>query len=387
VADIQIVDRLEDVARADWDRLVGNDGFYLSYDWLRFVESEPVISARYLLAYESGALCGALPLYRPLSQGFSRYLPAHFAGLLGLTGDYLVAGGIRGYRSALLVVPDRRGDGDPLAALLEAAAAVAAEEGYAGVVLPCLSTSALLDVARVTEVRAAFEAAEAEFTGCGEGLQSYIARVRRSARMKIRADRARFIAAGWQVKVLSLDECWREAARLLTVLEHKYDRPSRPDGQLERTLAGQAKLLSRSSLVFACVDDQEIVGLALLYRWRSTLYERLVGFDYGRLRDAREYFNLAFHEPIAYCQNHDLDRVHVGIGTWEAKGFRGAFMRPLWTAAMSAGTAPARPGLELVGTGEQQMTELAWRHISHDPAEWVAPEKFAAEAVDGSRGR
>jgi uncharacterized protein len=387
VTDIRIVDRLEDVAGADWDRLVGNDGFYLSYDWLRFVESEPVISARYLLAYESGVLCGALPLYRPLGQGLPGYLPAHFAGLLGLTGEYLVAGATRGYRSVSLIAPEWRGTGDPRAALLEAAAAVAAEEGYAGVVLPYLSTSALLDVARVAEVRAAFETAEAEFTGCGEGLQPYCARMRKSVRKRIRVDRARFIAAGWQVKVLSLSECWREAARLLAMLEHKYGHPSRPGGELERVLARQAKLLSRSSLVFACADDEGIAGLVLFYRWRSTLYARLAGFDYDRLRDAREYFNLAFYEPIAYCQHDDLDQVHVGTTTWEAKGCRGAFMRPLWTAAMSAGTVSARPGLQLVGTGEQQMTELASRHISHDPAEWVAPEKFAAEVIDVGRGR
>jgi hypothetical protein len=38
---IQTADRLADVAEEDWNGLVGEDGFYLSYDWLKYVEAEP----------------------------------------------------------------------------------------------------------------------------------------------------------------------------------------------------------------------------------------------------------------------------------------------------------------------------------------------------------
>jgi hypothetical protein len=379
VTDIRVVDQLEDVAKADWDRLVGDDGFYLSYDWLRFIESEQLTTARYLLASDSGILCGALPLYQPRRELRSAHDPEHAVSKLGLSGEYLIAGAMRGFRTALLVAPDRPGGADdPLPALLETAAELAAKEGYAGVTLPYLSTSGLLDLARVIEVRASFHAAEAEFVGCGDGLQSFSAQVRHRVRSKIRSDRARFAEANWQVLILHLDECWQDAVQLLVKLEGKYGNAPRTAG-LERTLSSQAKLLSPASVVFACADEQGIAGLALCYRWRSTMYGRIVGFDYDRLRNGCEYFNLAFYEPIEYCRGAGLDRHHAGLTAWEAKGFRGALMRPRWSAAVAAGSAAGKPRLELVGTGEEHLAEFANRHISYDPAEWAMPVQFAAE--------
>ncbi|MBO0804623.1 MAG: hypothetical protein J2P25_16305, partial [Nocardiopsaceae bacterium] len=108
---IRAAERLADVDGAGWDALVGDDGFYLSYDWLRCVEAEPYQRSAYLLATDSGTLTGALVL-NWVREGFTaRYRAERFAGLLGIDGGTLVAGAVRGYRSTLLLArpgPARR---------------------------------------------------------------------------------------------------------------------------------------------------------------------------------------------------------------------------------------------------------------------------------------
>jgi hypothetical protein len=132
---VQVTDRLADVP-GDWDSLVGDDGFYLSRDWLRFVEPEPGTRARYLFLAESGTLRGALPIYRGEDAPNVRYQSAHFHEFLGVDGTFLLAGSSRGYRSTLLLPPaDRVGAlsrSGLLGELLRTATAIARADGYAG---------------------------------------------------------------------------------------------------------------------------------------------------------------------------------------------------------------------------------------------------------------
>jgi hypothetical protein len=381
---IRIAEKLSDVP-GDWDGLVGDDGFYLSRAWLNFVEAESPGSPRYLFAAESGALRGALALYRADDAITFRYRPQHFRDLLGIDGRFLLAGASRGYRSTLLLSDGDRRD-DTLARLLHAAVEIASGEGDAGVLLPFLSTGALLEIARVRPLRASFDVAEAEISGTGGGLDAYCRRATRKVRKNIRRDRAIFARAGWHVRIRSLDECWREAARLLANLEFKYGRSSRDAEAFERSLAGQAKLLAPQSVVFTCEDARGMVGMTIGYRWRSVLFMRAAGFDYRRLRNGCEYFNLAFCEPIDYCKGTGIDRLHLGIGSWEAKGNRGAVMLPLWSAVILPGT---RPGIDLVGSrrARRVVADFESHGIAVDTAQLQAVEEFAAghRVLAGSR--
>jgi predicted N-acyltransferase len=411
---IATTERLADIARPDWDGLVGDDGFYLSHDWLSYVESEQAEQPRYLLATDSGIPRGALTLYRVLQAPNLRYRAEHFRDLLGVPGRTLLAGACRGYRSTLLLPPsgqtsasgdasasgDSSASGDAsrtetlasraetLAALIESARAQATEEGCAGIVLPFLTTGGLLEVAAIAPVRAAFEMPEAEIRGCDQGMDGYAERAPRRVRARIRTDRARFGQAGWSVRERNLDDCWRDAARLLEGLERRHDHTQRTLEQLERQLAGQAKHLADRSVVFTCEDDDGMAGIAVFYRWRSTLYGRLAGFDYDRLRDGREYFNIVIYAPVEHAARAAVKNLQLGAGSWEAKGYRGATLRPLWTAFIPAGTKAGvraggggqRPGIELINGAEvRRMAEdITHRSISIDPEEWNAPERFAA---------
>jgi predicted N-acyltransferase len=383
---IQTTERLADIAQPDWDALVGADGFYLSYDWLSYVESEQVELPRYLLDVDAGTVRGALTLYRVLNAPNIKYRAEHFRELLGVAGDTLLAGACRGYRSRLLLPPGPSRT-ETLAALLEAARAQAGAEGCAGIVLPFMSTRDLLEVARLAPVRAAFEMPEAEIGDCGQGLDAYTGRMRAKVRERIRSDRARFDRAGWSVRERNLDDCWRDAARLLDSLERKHGHTHRTIAQLEHQVAGQAKHLADRSVAFTCEDDNGIAGLVVCYRWRSALYARLAGFDYDVVRGGREYFNTVIYGPIEYAATAEVDYLHLGPGSWEAKGYRGARLRPLWSAFIP--TKGKAPGLELANSGEvhKWIADITHRSIDIDPSEWNGPVAFPAAGHRPSAGK
>jgi uncharacterized protein len=380
VATIQTIDRLADMAPDNWDGLVGDDGFYLSYDWLKYVEEEPYERSRYLLCLDSGAPVGALVLNWVDDAATPRYRPEHFNELLGAGGGTLIVGATRGYRSSLLLARSAANRGEILAELLRAAISVAREEGCAGVVLPFLSTGALAEVASVVRVRAAFETPEAEITDCADSLDAYAERAPRRMRKRIRTECAKFAEAGWVIRERSLDDCWEDAARLLYYLQLKYGHQERTQRELENWMAGQARNLSSRSVVLTCEDNSEIAGIAVFYRWRATLYGRIAGFDYSRLRDAYEYFNVTTYAALRYAGNAGLRRFHMGIGSWEAKAYRGAELRPLWSALIPVDAGNGTPGLDLVDDTAvlEWMTDIRQRGIPVDDAEWRLPTELAA---------
>lgn len=386
MATIDTAGRLADVAREDWDSLVGDDGFYLSYDWLRYVEAEAHERSRYLLYTDSGAPAGALVLNSIEEAATPRYRAEHFRELLGLDGTALVAGATRGYRSALLLAPSAANRGEILAGLLDEAIRMARREGHAGIVLPFLTTSGLAEVAGVARVRAAFDIPEAEITDCAASLDAYAERAPRRVRNRIHADRAQFAKAGWVIRERRLEDCWEEAARLLHHLQSKYGHQEHTQRVLREAMAGQARTLSPRSVVFTCEDDSGIAGISVCYRWRTTMYGRIAGFDYTRLRGAREYFNITVYEPLRYAGEAGLRRYHLGIGSWEAKAYRGAALRPLWSAVIpadagtGAGGSSGAPGLDLVNdaVARQWMADIAGRGIPVDEAEWRLPAELAA---------
>lgn len=369
---IKTVGRLAEVAEDDWNGLVGEDGFYLSYDWLKYVEGEPYERSRYLLCLDSGALVGALVLNWIDNPFTPLYSPGRLSELLEVDGSTLIAGATRGHRSAVLLAPSAANRGEILAELLREASSLARQEGHKGIVLPFLTTSALAEMASVARVRAAFELPEAEITDCATSLDAYYDREPRKVRQRIREDRAKFARAGWTIRERNLDDCVEEAARLVHGLRLKYGHQEQTQRELEDALAGQARTLASRSVVFTCEDDSGIAGVIICYQWRTTLYGRLAGFDYDRLRGACEYFNVTLYAPVQYAGKAGLRRYHLGVASWEAKAYRGARLRPLWSAFIPVDGEQDGPGLDLVNdaAARRWMADIAQRGIPVDDAEW-----------------
>ena len=124
--------------------------------------------------------------------------------------------------------------------------------------------------------------------------------------------------------------------------------------------------------MFTCEDDSGIAGVTICYQWRTTLYGRFAGFDYGRLRGACEYFNVALYAPVQYAGKAGLRRCHLGVASWESKAYRGARLRPLWSAFIPVDGEKDGPGLDLVNdaAARQWMADIAQRGIPLDDAEW-----------------
>lgn len=381
---VAAAETIDGVPPGDWDRLVADEGFYLSHDWLRYVETEPNEDSRYLLARDDqGLLVGGLVLSRIRDAMTIRYRPEHFGELLGSGDEILVAGATRGYRSPLLLAGQGEKRREVLAALLREALAIAQAQNRAGIVLPFLTSEALAEIAGMVSVRVGFELPEAELRGLGAGITEYAEAASSRVRRKIRSDRRRFADASWQLRERDLRECWQDAARLLHTLQRRYGHTGQDLAQLEESLAAQARLLGDHAVAFTCEDDEGIAGIAVAYRWRDTLYGRLAGFDYDRLRGGSEYFNVTIYGPVEYAARHRLTTMHLGVGSWEAKGYRGATMCPLWSAFIPADAQLGTGGLDLVNAAEagRWPQDIARRGITMDVGQWRLGSYRAGSAV------
>ena len=104
---------------------------------------------------------------------------------------------------------------------------------------------------------------------------------------------------------------------------------------------------------------------------------RSAGFDYPRLRDAAEYFNLVIYLPLRRAVEVGARMVHTGIESTHAKALRGAELRPLWMLELSRDgvladhaeairTANSRTAAELSTT---LFMEKSWRW-GEETADW-----------------
>jgi uncharacterized protein len=347
---------IDEVGVAEWDALAGDDGFHVSHAWLRLVESQ--VPAEYVVATAGGRVVAALPLYRVAHEPNAWYDPRRLAALVGADEPVVLAGSRAGYRSTPLAV----GPSELAATLDEAQASI---EGP--LVFPFLTSRALAALAAVAPVTAVLDTVEAELEDCGDGFESYLARLRRDRRNKVRRERRAFRESGLRTAVRGLDECRSELAPLLANVQRRYDQPA-DAAALAALLEAESAHLADRSAVFTGEDAEGLVAAFLTYRWGSGLFGRLAGFDYDRLPGAFEYFNVSVYEPVAYLAEHGLRSLHLGIGSWQAKAFRGATIRPLWTALVRTGP----PKLRLLHPErvEEWLERLRAGRHAFDPADW-----------------
>jgi len=342
--DVRVVPSIRDVAPDAWDAMLGDGGFYQSHGWLTFVESEGTARTAYVCVWQGDRLVLGLPLYDVRYETVDGYRMARYERQLGISGRHLVAGARRGYRSDLTLRPGP-GARAALPAALDAARGLAARAGAEGLVWPYLTTDHLRALGEAAGLDAAFDDAEALFDVPGDGQEAYLAGLTAQRRHRVRRELRAFPAAGWSVVAGgAVDDA--ELARLLANVEAKYGHAGGLRG-LQRTIEAQRRILGERGVLLTCRGGAgELAGFALWYRWRCGWYGRMVGFDYGRLRSAFEYFHLACYEPLRRAAAGGARFLHLGPGALEAKVLRGARLRPLWSAVLpTAGDAGSGAGL------------------------------------------
>lgn len=341
---VQVLDRLEAVEPADFERVAEGTGLTVSRPYLLALEPDPALVPRYLVARDRRSrLLGLLPCYLwdgGRAPALDNYDPAVMGGgwVLGERSappewrPTLFIGSRSGYLNQWLLHPGSRGDpGRALRPLLSRALALSRELGCGSVAAMWMTSEAAGQLAAALPVRerlmlgsgsAVVDLGFADFDG-------YLATLSSSRRHFVRRERARFAASGLTVSALPLSRCWQELARLAAPLQRKYGHGS-SRAELEREFRRQADQLDRCSWVLLCRRGGRAVGFTLFYRWGEVLYGRAAGFDYPEVEGSAAYFNLAFYLPLEHALATHARQLHLGLASWQAKAMRGARLEPSW---------------------------------------------------------
>ncbi|MBB5792924.1 GNAT family N-acetyltransferase [Streptomyces caelestis] len=327
---LETVTTLEKVTAEEWDALAEPEGFYMSHGWLRSVERESGASVTYLLVYAGDRLVGGLPLYEVEREHNKFYALRPRLELMGAGGDWGVAGSHRGYSCG---IPRAAEHEEAVLDLLLAARRELSPPARAGSLF-LFATNRTAAALHRRGAAVDFDCGDASLYTGGKSFPEYCARLdSRHRRSRLQREYARFLAAGYELGRQRLSECLDEVAPLLANLQAKYGHSTSAE-EIHHEFADQATCLDDRSVVFTARCGGRLIGAAVMYEWRGTLYARAAGFDYGALRDAYEYYGLCYYLPIDYMSEHGLTALHLGIGAYGAKVKRGARLVPLWTVAL-----------------------------------------------------
>jgi hypothetical protein len=341
-----IVESIHDIALTEWNALVGAAGLYSSHEWLSTVEAEAGGGCRYALVRHRGRLAAALPVYAAAGNTNVLYRPETHVDrpLVRHPGEQsCLLGGYRGYRNAVLVDPAL--DGTARAEVLPRLASAVDDalddlcerHGY----FLFLTAQAMVDVAELPGSTPAvpMRVAEARLHTVGNCFDDYLRSLSATRRKTTGKEIRRFAEAGLRVSVESPWQHRDLVIRLVGNLNHRHGRAFTAD-EHARALALQREHLGAHAVLFLCRVGTVPVGLTMGFVWSDWLYLWFAGFDYERRPGAYEYFNVAVYEPLRYCYEQGLVGVHLGVGTHDAKGRRGAVVAPLFAAAHAGHAVP-----------------------------------------------
>jgi hypothetical protein len=314
---------------AVWDGLAGRN-FYSSAAWLAFCAAdfggesaaavvrrgdEPACAIPFVEVHDPSVL---LSLYRWHDVLAEYGLPAPPpAGLL--------VGPREGYQTHVLSGPD----GPATADVEELVGRI--REAHADAVAMYVTTagaSAFRD-AGVETVPVALEA-DAWIEVPEGGWEPWLESLPKKRRYSVRQEVRRFGEAGYRVDQVGLPECWSQLGDMASATQAKYGEASDPEPLL-RALENHARCMGDDARVALCrTGDGDPVGFCLYYVWADTVFIRWAGFDYERLADAAEYFNLVYYAQLELASARGWRWLHAGLKSTEAKALRGAELRPVW---------------------------------------------------------
>ncbi len=157
----------------------------------------------------------------------------------------------------------------------------------------------------------------------GNALTGYLDRLSRPRRNKVRRE-LRDLADGrtsYRHEALT-DELIERIAPLELALYRRHGTPADADAFVA-VLRGIARnLVGASHVVLAEVDGQ-LAGFVLVFRFRSELYARQVGFDYDRKGTLPLYFGLVYYHLVEFAHRTGARRIFYSTGSPTVKLSRG----------------------------------------------------------------
>jgi len=326
------------ISRAVWDELTGRN-FYSSANWLDFCATEHGAVVDAVVAAGNGTAAEvAVPLVSGTDLAGSRYdwnAQLTSRSLPTLSTGGLLVGPCEGYQTQILRATQRPTPG-AVTQLLTELRARAAEKA-------CVAM--YLNTEDVRLFRAAGVPAPAVLLECDAwlpipdgGFDTWLAALSAKRRNSVRREAAAFTSAGYRIQHVPLRECSTAITPLAVHTESKYGFDAGTAEDLA-SFRNHERCLGDAAMVALCTLDDTPVGFCLYYVWRDTIFLRWAGFDYPRLRNAYEYFNLLYYEQLRWAAEREIRWIHAGIGATRAKVLRGAIIRPLWLLDLAA-TSP-----------------------------------------------
>lgn len=338
----RILDSADAVDATAWDDLAARHGsLYTSHDWLGFGEGvEPGLAARHLEVRDrTGRLRAAVPVYQVTRPANAHYSADRlFADVDAGMDDapHLLVGGSRGYNGALLVDED-----DPeLDQLLDAVIASIGEleEGLGEdawsmwAYVPSTTARLLTERYRSTARLAAGDC----WIACPSDWDGYLGTLPSRRRGSIRRERAKFAAAGLRVVKAPLSTSLPDVGRLMALTQARYGFDVSAEGMTD-LMRVQSDAFGDKGVAHLCVDASDrVLGCAVFYDFGTTRYARAAGFDYEALPGVHEYFETCVYSAIEAATERGLDRLHLGMSSYDAKTLRGARISPRWMVTSRA---------------------------------------------------
>lgn len=320
-----------------WNSLSGAKSLYLCYDWLCYAERGRDSEPNYLVVSSAqNEILGALPIYSISKENNVNYRTDHV--LEGrLAGRYLLAGTRRGYVNDLLLHPalDEGEKAQVLSVILEEAERRASELDLDGVLFLYLTTKAAATLFQIrSTLQPSLLSLDTVLPVVGDGIDDYLRALASRRAYSIRKEIRRFQDFGYEIAIEQLADCWREAGPLVSNVQQRYGHMDSPQACSE-SLHSQANFLNKYARVFTARRDGQLVAFSLFYSWNDILFGRLVGFDYDKLNNVNEYFNLFYYQPLQLAFRARYKSLNLGRKSYESKLRRGAIPRALWAIALS----------------------------------------------------
>ncbi|KML62306.1 hypothetical protein VL15_03750 [Burkholderia cepacia] len=220
---------------------------------------------------------------------------------------------------------------DAQRALLRAALDAAEGRKRAGVIIPYMPLAQAIEMAAADErARVLLHSAEATLDVPDGGLASLLASIGTRRRWKVQNELTRFSEMGnvmrWSPVTPELEDV---AAELIARNRAKYGSHQGADW-MRSIFAGQRRtgILNKAVAALA-LRDQQIVSIAVSYRFGDHLHLRYFGADYSVDHNDFRYFVLCYYAPLDYAAAHGIRTYHESIASLEAKSARGAKVEPL----------------------------------------------------------
>jgi predicted N-acyltransferase len=327
---VDVFDAISSVDEQTWDSLVGDAGYFCSHHWVRSHEMMPAKHRAYVGVRSAGVLVGVAPIWFAPYELSEEYSQAGVGDVLGAAGPVAMAGPRRGYTNGWIIAPWLSGsDRDMvLDRLVTTCIEVARAWQLAAVAVPFITSAGLSWLASLRSVRSRAVESEAvlDVPDSPAGtFDDYLAGLPSKRGREVARERRLLERQGLRIEVeAAAPGCAAILAALVLQVEAKHGRAPTLNG-MRRYLRSTFEADLEHGRVFACRDaDGRLVAAALAYEWRSILYVKAYGADYGSIpAGARAYFNTVFYEPIEYSLGRRLKQIRYGIGAMPAKQARG----------------------------------------------------------------